>query len=154
MATIVVLVVVAFAAGHQTAGLDAQAPARRVIQPPGYKPSPAPLVPAILAGDTLYLSGSTGADPVTGRIVEGGLDAETRQIMSNVQTVLRTAGMSLADVVATTVYLTDMADYARFNDLYRSYFPDGQYPTRSALAVKELARGARVELTMTAVRRR
>ena len=125
---------------------------RRVIQPAGYKPSPAPLVPAILVGDTLYLSGSTGGDPATGLLVSGGLEGETKQIFSNIQTVLKAAGMTLNDVVATTVYLTEMSDYARFNELYRSYFDDGRFPTRSAVAVKELARGARVELTMTAVR--
>jgi 2-iminobutanoate/2-iminopropanoate deaminase len=65
--------------------------------------------------------------------------------------VLAAADMTMSDVVSVTVYLADMADYARFNDLYRSYFPDG-YPTRSTVAVKDLARGARLELTMTAVR--
>jgi reactive intermediate/imine deaminase len=128
------------------------APARRVIQPPGYKPTPSPLVPAILVGDTLYLSGSTGGDPVSGQLVPGGLEPEMKQIMSNVQTVLAAAGMSLRDVVKVTVYLADMADFARFNQLYTSYFPDGAYPTRSTVAVKDLARGARLEITMTAVR--
>ncbi|MFN8063135.1 MAG: Rid family hydrolase, partial [Vicinamibacterales bacterium] len=127
-------------------------PARRIVQPANYKPSPAPLVPAILVGDTLYLSGSTGGDPATGQLVAGGLDAEMKQIMANVGTVLRAADMSMTDVVAVTAYLADMNDYARFNDLYRTYFPSGAFPTRSTVAVKELARGARLELTMTAVR--
>ncbi|MDP2390597.1 MAG: FG-GAP-like repeat-containing protein, partial [Acidobacteriota bacterium] len=136
------------AAGQQT---RSPAPARRVIQPAGYKPTPSPLVPAILVGDTLYLSGSTGGDPVSGQLVPGGLEPEMKQIMSNLQTVLAAADMTLGDVVAVTVYLVDMADFARFNEIYRSYFPDG-YPTRSTVAVKELARGARLEITMTAVR--
>jgi len=130
----------------------APAPVRRVIQPAGYKPTPSPLVPAILVGDTLYLSGSTGGDPVSGQLVPGGLEPEMKQIMANVQTVLAAADMSLNDVVAVTVYLADMADFARFNQLYTSYFPNGAYPTRSTVAVKELARGARLEITMTAVR--
>jgi 2-iminobutanoate/2-iminopropanoate deaminase len=134
--------------------IRAGAPQHRIVAPPGYKPSPAPLSPAVLAGDTLYLSGSTGADPSTGRIVEGGLEAEVRQIMANVTTVLGAAGMSLADVVSVTVYLADITDYARFNELYRAYFPSGRFPARSAVAVSALARGARVELTMTAVRSR
>ena len=128
------------------------APVRRVIQPAGYKPTPSPLVPGILAGDTLYLSGSTGGDPVSGGLVPGGLEPEMKQIMTNVQTVLAAADMSLADVVAVTIYLADMADFARFNALYTSYFPNGAYPTRSTVAVKDLARGARLEITMTAVR--
>jgi len=128
------------------------APVRRVIQPAGYKPTPSPLVPGILVGDTLYLSGSTGGDPVSGQLVPGGLEPELKQIMTNVQTVLAAADMSLADVVAVTTYLADMADFARYNELYKSYFPNDAYPTRSTVAVKELARGARLEITMTAVR--
>ncbi len=134
--------------------LTAAPQTRRIITPPNYKPSPAPLSPAILVGDTLYLSGSTGADPTTGRIVEGGLEPEVRQIMANVTTVLRAAGMTLDDVVSVTIYLADIADYARFNEIYRGYFPNGAFPARSAVAVTALARGARVELTMTAARGR
>ncbi len=138
-----------FAVGQQTRG---PAPARRVIQPASYKPTPSPLVPGILVGDTLYLSGSTGGDPVSGQLVPGGLAPEMKQIMTNVQMVLTAADMSLADVVAVTTYLADMADFATYNEIYRSYFPNGAYPTRSTVAVKELARGARLEVTMTAVR--
>ncbi len=138
-----------YAVGQQTRG---PAPVRRVIQPAGYKPTPSPLVPAILVGDTLYLSGSTGGDPVSGQLVPGGLEPEMKQILANVQTVLAAADMSLADVVAVTVYLADMADFARFNEIYRAAFPSGALPTRSTVAVKELARGARLEITMTAVR--
>jgi 2-iminobutanoate/2-iminopropanoate deaminase len=138
-----------YAVGQQTRG---PAPARRVIQPASYKPTPSPLVPGILVGDTLYLSGSTGGDPVSGQLVPGGLEPEMRQIMANVQTVLAAADMSLGDVVAVITYLADMKDFAKYNDLYRSYFPGGAYPTRSTVAVSELARGARLEITMTAVR--
>ena len=138
-----------YAVGQQT---RPPAPARRVIQPSTYKPTPSPLVPGILVGDTLYLSGSTGGDPVSGQLVAGGLEPEMKQIMSNVQTVLAAADMTLGDVVAVTTYLADMADFARYNDIYRSYFPSGAFPTRSTVAVKDLARGARLEITMTAVR--
>jgi reactive intermediate/imine deaminase len=128
--------------------------ARRAIQPPNYKPTPSPLTPAILIGDTLYLSGSTGGDPVTGQLVAGGFEAEMRQIMSNVQTVLKEAGMTLADVVSVTGYLADMSDFARYNEIYREHFTSTPLPTRSTVAVNGLARGARLELTMTAVRTR
>jgi reactive intermediate/imine deaminase len=127
-------------------------PTRRVIQPAGYKPTPSPLTPGILVGDTLYLSGSTGGDPATGQLVKGGFEAEMRQIMSNMKAVLTEAGMTLADVVSVTGYLADMADFARYNEIYREYFTTVPLPTRSTVAVKELARGARIELTMTAVR--
>jgi reactive intermediate/imine deaminase len=139
-----------------SAGGQTQAPARtkRAIQPPNYKPTPSPLTPAILIGDTLYLSGSTGGDPVSGQLVTGGFEPELRQIMSNVQTVLKEAGMTLADVVSVTAYLADMADFPRFNEIYREYFTSTPLPTRSTVAVQGLARGARLELTMTAVRTR
>jgi 2-iminobutanoate/2-iminopropanoate deaminase len=143
-----------YAVGQQSAPPRGPAPARRVIQPANYKPSPAPLVPAILVGDTLYLSGSTGGDPATGQLVPGGLEPEFRQITTNLRTVLAAADMTFADVVSVTAYLADMADYATFNALYREVFPNGAYPARSTVAVRELARGARIELTMTAVRGR
>jgi reactive intermediate/imine deaminase len=148
------LVVDHFDSGATTPGTTAvQSPARkRAIQPAGYKPTPSPLTPAILVGDTLYLSGSTGGDPVTGQLVTGGFEPEMRQIMTNVQTVLAAAGMGLADVVSVTAYLADMSDFARFNEIYKEYFTSTPLPTRSTVAVKELARGARLELTMTAVR--
>jgi 2-iminobutanoate/2-iminopropanoate deaminase len=150
-----ILIMAATATYLHQADARAQTPERkRVIQPAGYRPSPAPLSPGILVGETLYLSGSTGGDPATGRLVTGGFEAEMRQIMSNVQTVLKTADMSLADVVTVTAYLADMADYARFNELYREYFTSAPLPARSTVAVKDLARGARLELTMTAVRLR
>ena len=150
VALVLLVAGVGYAAGQQG---RAPAPIRRVIQPAEYRPSPAPLVPGILVGDTLYMSGSTAGNPATGDLVPGGLEPEMKQIMSNLGTVLDAAGMSLSDVVSVTVYLADMADYARFNELYRGYFPGG-YPTRSTVAVKDLARGARLELTMTAVRSR
>lgn len=128
--------------------------ARRAIQPPSYKPTPSPLTPAILVGDTLYLSGSTGGDPVTGQLVAGGFEPEMRRIMANVQIVLKEAGMTLADVVTVTAYLADMNDFPRFNEIYREYFTSTPLPTRSTVAVQALARGARLELTMTAVRTR
>ena len=139
-----------------SASSTSQAPARtkRAIQPPNYKPTPSPLTPAILIGDTLYMSGSTGGDPGSGQLVAGGFEPEMRRIMANVQIVLEEAGMTLADVVSVTAYIADMSDFPRFNEIYREYFTSTPLPTRSTVAVKELARGARLELTMTAVRTR
>lgn len=148
-AVILLIAGAGYAIGQQTRG---PAPLRRVIQPANYKPSPAPLVPAILVGDTLYMSGSTAGDPATGQLVPGGLEAEMKQIMSNLTTVLAAADMTMSDAVSVTAYLSNMDDYAKFNELYRGYFPNASYPTRSTVAVKDLARGARLELTMTAVR--
>jgi len=129
-------------------------PKKQLIKPPGFNATMAPLSPAILVGDTLYLSGSVGSDPATGQLVKGGFEPELRQVMSNVQVLLKAAGMDLSDVVSVTAYLGDMSDFARFNEIYREYFKTQPLPTRSTVAVKELARGSRVELTMTAVRSR
>ena len=139
-------------AAPATAAVQLPPSPKRVIQPPGYKPTPSPLSPGILVGNTLYLSGSTGGDPATGQLVAGGFEPEMRQIMTNMRTVLAAAGMTLGDVVAVTAYLADMSDFARFNEIYKEYFVSMPLPTRSTVAVKDLARGARLELTMTAVR--
>src|SRR5947199_10703005 len=80
----------------------ANGPRKQVIQPPNYRPTPSPLSPAILVGDTLYMSGAPGADPKAGQLVKGGFEPELRQIMSNLQTVLKSADMDLSDVVAVT----------------------------------------------------
>lgn len=149
---LLVSLIVPAVAAAQSAPAPAQA--RRAIQPPNYKPTPSPLTPAILIGDTLYMSGITGGDPVSGQLVAGGFEPEMRQVMSNAQAVLKQAGMTLADVVSVTAYLADMADFTRFNEIYREYFTSTPLPTRSTVAVQGLARGARLELTMTAVRTR
>ena len=92
----------------QEPSLSNQARFKTVIQPEGYRPTPSPLSPAILVGDTLYISGNTGGDPETGELVEGGLDGEMHQVFANLQTVLAAANMSLDDVVSVTSYLTTM----------------------------------------------
>src|SRR5436309_16029038 len=108
LAVLLAALAASFAAGQQTHSSRANAPRKQVIQPPNYKPTPSPLSPAILVGDTLYMSGATGADPVSGQMVMGGFEAEMRQIMSNLQTVLKTAGMDLTDVIVVTAYIADM----------------------------------------------
>ncbi len=154
VAVVFVAMAVSFAAGQQVQSSRASGPRKQVIQPPNYRPTPSPLSPAILVGDTLYLSGATGGDPKDGELVKGGFGPEFRQIMSNLQTVLKSADMDLSDVVAVTAYIDDMANYNQFNEIYRQYFKADPLPTRSTVAVKELARGAHLELTMTAVRSR
>jgi 2-iminobutanoate/2-iminopropanoate deaminase len=149
---IMLTVVCASAGSAPQARVDA--PRKQLIKPPGYNASTAPLSPGILVGDTLYLSGGVGSDPASGQLVKGGFEPEMRQIMSNAQVLLKAGGMDLSDVVSVTAYLGDMSDFARFNEIYREYFKTQPLPTRSTVAVKELARGSRIELTMTAVRSR
>lgn len=136
-----------------TGGTDAaSAPEKRVIRPANYRPTPSPLSPGILVGNTLYLSGSTGGDPATGELVSGGFEPEMRQVMRNMETVLAAADMDLTNVVQVTTYLADMSDYSRYNEIYREYFTVEPLPTRATVAVKELARGAVIEMMMVAVR--
>jgi len=143
---------VAFACTPPSETADSPIPEKRIIQPEGYRPTPSPLSPGILVGNTLYLSGSTGGDPNTGSLVPGGFEPEMHQVMANMTTVLNAADMDLSNVVRVTTYLADMADYARYNEIYREYFTQQPLPVRATVAVKELARGAVIEMMMVAVR--
>lgn len=107
---------------------------------------------AIQVGRTLYLSGQVGLDPASGQLVAGGIQAEARRALDNCRAVLEAAGFTLADVVQVQVFLTDVGEYAAFNEVYATYFPPPA-PARAAVAVAALPRGARVEVLMTAVRR-
>ena len=111
-----------------------------------------PYSQAILAGDVLYCSGQIGLDPRTGELVAGGFEAEARQVLANLQAVVAAAGLSLADAVRITVYVVDLADFPRLNELIATTFRQ-PYPARATVQVAALPRGARVEVDLVAVRR-
>ncbi len=111
-----------------------------------------PYSQAILAGDVLYCSGQIGLDPRTGELVAGGFEAEARQVLANLQAVVAAAGLSLADAVRITVYVVDLADFPRLNELMATTFRQ-PYPARATVQVAALPRGARVEVDLVAVRR-
>jgi len=115
-------------------------------------PSSLPLSEAVRAGGTLYLSGMLGVLPGTTQLVDGGIAAEARQAMQNVQAVLQARGYQLDDLVKCTVMLADMADWGTFNTVYESFF-DGRFPARSAFGTTGLALGARVEVECIAAAR-
>ena len=117
-----------------------RAPVEHFVRPG----STAPFSPAVRLGDTLYLSGMIGARP-DGTLPEG-IEAQTRQVMDNINGVLTMAGRSMADLVKCTVMLENMADWPAFNTVYVSYFQPGRLPARSALGVDGLALGAIVEV--------
>jgi reactive intermediate/imine deaminase len=104
-----------------------------------------PFSEAVRHGDTLYLSGQIGVVPGKLQLVAGGIDAETRQTMDNIRSVLAAHGLAMRDLVKCTAMLADMAEWGRFNEIYRTYF-DGRFPARSALGANGLALGARVEV--------
>ena len=102
------------------------------------------------AGKTLYCAGQIPLDPATGELVPGDVTAQTERVLDNCRAVLAAAGMTFADVVKTTVYLTDLADFARMNEAYGKRFAPGACPARSTVPVAALPRGAKVEIEMLA----
>lgn len=106
---------------------------------------------AIQVGNMLFASGQLGLDPATGNFPEGGVKEQTIQSFQNVQAILEEAGFSINDVVKTTVFLADMADFAAMNEIYASQF-EGDFPARSAVAVKTLPKNALVEVEVIAVK--
>jgi 2-iminobutanoate/2-iminopropanoate deaminase len=131
--------------------LVAQSPARKVIQPAKFPNTGLPYSPAILVGNTLYLSGQLGRDPATAKLVPGGIEAETRQVLTNLREVLRAAGMDFGDVVSVTAYLADFDDFEAYNKVYREHFAKDP-PARATVGVSALNLGARIELQMIAAR--
>jgi reactive intermediate/imine deaminase len=99
---------------------------------------------AVRAGDTVYLSGQIPLDPVTKELVTGGMEAEIRRVFDNLDAVARAAGGTLAQAVKVNIYLTDLAHFAKVNEIMAQYFPQ-PYPARAAVGVAQLPRGARVE---------
>jgi len=100
----------------------------------------------------VYTSGQVGLDPVKGELVAGGIKPETRRVLENLAAVLRGAGLTLADVVKTTVYIADMQDFAAMNEVYGEAF-GGSPPARTTIAAAGLPRNARVEIECVAVGR-
>ena len=116
------------------------------------KKAPAAIGPysqAIQVGNLIYTSGQIPIDPATGTFIEGGIKEQTRQSLTNVRAILEEAGLSMANVVKTTVFIADMADFADMNAVYAEFFAE-PYPARSAVAVKSLPKGALVEIEVVA----
>lgn len=110
-----------------------------------------PYSQAIEVNGFVYASGQLPIDPATGAFPEGGVQEQTRQSLLNVKAILEEAGLTLANVVKTTVYLADMGDFAAMNEIYSQFFRQ-PFPARSAVAVKALPKGALVEVEVIAAR--
>ena len=117
--------------------------------------APAPVGPynqAVKAGGVLYCSGQIALDPASGAMVgDGDVEAETRQVLANLQAVLQEAGCTPQQVVRTTVFLADLADFAKVNALYAEVFGAGVSPARACVEVAALPKGARVEIDAIAL---
>ena len=108
-----------------------------------------PYSQAVKVGNLLYTSGQIPIDPATGNFVEGGIKEQTRQSLTNIQAILKEAGLTMGNVVKTTVFMADMNDFADMNAVYAEFFSES-YPARSAVAVKTLPKGALVEIEVVA----
>jgi reactive intermediate/imine deaminase len=104
-----------------------------------------PFSPAVRANGVLYLAGQIGTDS-SGRVVSGGVQAETRQAMENIRAVLRRAGLSMDRIVKCTVFMADMKEWAAMNEVYVTFFDAARRPARSAMGTSGLALDARVEI--------
>ena len=105
-----------------------------------------PFSQAVRSGDVVYLSGSIGNAPGKMALVPGGIEAESRQMMQNIESVLKECGLGFEHVFKAVVYLADMAEWGTFNKIYTPYFRPGRYPARTAIGAHQLILGARVEM--------
>ncbi len=110
-----------------------------------------PYSQAIVAGNMVFASGQVPIDPATDQFVPGGIKEQTRQALTNARNILAEAGTDLVHVVKTTVFLSDMDNFAAMNEVYAQFFKQ-PYPARSAVAVKTLPKGALVEVECIAVK--
>jgi 2-iminobutanoate/2-iminopropanoate deaminase len=124
---------------------------RRSIATPAAPAAIGPYSQAITTHDLVFCSGQIAIDPTTGELVEGGIEAQADRVLRNLTAVLDAAGCTLADVVKTTVFLADIADFGAVNAIYARYMPDPP-PARSTFAVSALPKGARIEIEAIAVR--
>ncbi|MBW1704749.1 MAG: RidA family protein [Deltaproteobacteria bacterium] len=108
-----------------------------------------PYSQAILMGNLVFTSGQVAIDPDVGKLIEGGIQEQTRQVMTNLSAVLEAAGTDFTRIVKATVFLDDINDFAEFNEVYSEYFPSNP-PARSAFQVAALPLGAVVEIEMIA----
>ncbi|MGE0354886.1 MAG: RidA family protein [Gemmatimonadales bacterium] len=110
-----------------------------------------PYSQAIIIGDLVFTAGQIALDPASGQMVEGGIREQSERVMKNLEAVLEAAGSDMSRIVRTTVYLTDMEDFAEMNEIYGKAL-GGHKPARSTVAVSALPRGARVEIDAVATR--
>lgn len=123
---------------------------KTIISTNNAPPAAGPYSQAVRTGNLLFLAGQVGLDPATGSLVEGGVQAQTEQVMKNLQAVLAAAGATFAHAVKTTVFLADIADFAAMNEVYGRYVTPNP-PARSTFQVAALPRGALVEIELVAV---
>ena len=123
---------------------------RQAVSTPSAPAAIGPYSQAIRAGNLLFLSGQIPLDPATGNLVEGGIEPQTRQVFTNIAEILKAAGLSFDAVVSATVYVADLNDFAKVNEIYATYF-SSPAPARATVQVARLPRDSRVEIQVIAV---
>ncbi len=122
---------------------------RQSISSPDAPKAIGPYSPAVRSGQLLFVSGQVPLDPVTGQMVDGDVGAQTKRVMENLGALLKAGGLSFANVVRTTIFLADMNDFGKVNEVYGSYFTE-PYPARATVQVARLPKDARVEIDLIA----
>lgn len=122
---------------------------KRAVGTAGAPKAIGPYSQAVRAGGFLFCSGQLPLDPSTGKMVDGGIDAQTERVLSNLEAVLNAGGATLRSVVKTTVYLVDMGDFPAMNAVYAKFFPEDP-PARATVQIVKLAAGACVEIDAVA----
>jgi reactive intermediate/imine deaminase len=125
---------------------------KQIIQSADAPAAIGPYSQAVRAGDTLYMSGQIPLDPKTMQIVDGGIDAQARQVFANLRAVALAAGAALNDYVKLTILMTDLSEFAQVNEIMAAHF-DAPYPARATYQVAALPRGARIEVEAVLVLR-
>jgi reactive intermediate/imine deaminase len=118
---------------------------REVIESADAPAAIGPYSQAVRAGDTLYMSGQIPLDPKTMQIVDGGIEAQARQVFANLRAVAAASGATLNDIVKLTILMTDLSEFGKVNDIMAAHF-DAPYPARATYQVAALPRGARIEV--------
>ena len=130
--------------------VEAQSVKKRAIETADAPRAIGPYSQAIVANGFVYTAGQVGTDPKTGNLVEGGIVEQTEQALKNIEAVLKASGSGLNDVVKTTVFLADMNDFAKMNEIYAKRFKQ-PFPARSTVQVSRLPRDAKIEIETVAV---
>jgi 2-iminobutanoate/2-iminopropanoate deaminase len=116
--------------------------------------APLPVGPynqAVMVKNTLYISGQVALNPTNNELIQGSIEEETHQIMKNIESILKEAGLDFKNVVRSKIYLTDMSNFSKVNEVYGSYFEKGHEPARTTIEVSGLPLGVDVEIDMIAV---
>ena len=116
--------------------------------------APLPVGPynqAVMVKNTLYISGQVALNPINNELIQGSIDEESHQIMKNIESILKEAGLDFKNVVRSKIYLTDMSNFSKVNEVYGSYFEKGYEPARTTIEVSGLPLGVDVEIDMIAV---